>query len=223
MPKIKIPRKSTIIDMTAMCDVAFLLLSFFILATQFKPAEALEVQTPTSVQTTVAEMKNVVMVTIDKDGRVFYSLSDDLGASDNNLKAEVIEAVNTAKGLNLTDAEKQMFSMPGYYIGAPFAQMKSYLQKTPEQLAGMPLAGIPVLDTLNNELQVWMRATTDVFQGKQMNLLVKGDNNSKFPTFKAVMDAFKKNELFKFKMVTGPEGVPAGSELSKKPRENKPH
>ncbi|MFM7710399.1 MAG: biopolymer transporter ExbD, partial [Ferruginibacter sp.] len=34
MPKIKIPRKSTNIDMTAMCDVAFLLLSFFILATK---------------------------------------------------------------------------------------------------------------------------------------------------------------------------------------------
>ena len=31
MPKVKLPRKSTIVDMTAMCDVAFLLLSFFIL------------------------------------------------------------------------------------------------------------------------------------------------------------------------------------------------
>ena len=29
MPKVKIPRKSTAVDMTAMCDVAFLLLSFF--------------------------------------------------------------------------------------------------------------------------------------------------------------------------------------------------
>ncbi|HYF33267.1 MAG TPA: biopolymer transporter ExbD [Chitinophagaceae bacterium] len=218
MPKIKIPRKSTNIDMTAMCDVAFLLLSFFILATQFKPAEALEVQTPTSVQTTVAEMKNVVMITIDKSGRVFYSLSDDLGAKDNNFKAEVIEAVNEAKNLNLTAQEKAMFSFPGYYIGVPFSQLKSALQKSPEQLAGMNLPGIPVTDTLNNELQVWMRATVDVMQGKTMNLLVKGDNESKYPTFKAVMDAFKKNELFKFKMVTNPEGVPPGSELAKKAR-----
>ena len=37
MARAKIPRKSTNIDMTAMCDVAFLLLSFFILATKFKP------------------------------------------------------------------------------------------------------------------------------------------------------------------------------------------
>jgi hypothetical protein len=46
MPKLKIPRKSTTIDMTAMCDVAFLLLSFFILATKQKPPEVLTVSPP---------------------------------------------------------------------------------------------------------------------------------------------------------------------------------
>ena len=40
MPKVKIPRKSTIVDMTAMCDVAFLLLTFFILATKPIPQES---------------------------------------------------------------------------------------------------------------------------------------------------------------------------------------
>ncbi len=213
MPKIKIPRKSTIIDMTAMCDVAFLLLSFFILATQFKPPEALEVVTPTSVQTKVVDMERVVMVTMDKDGRVFFAVSDDM----DNQKAKIIEAVNTAKNLNLTASEKAMFSqMAGSYVGVPFAQLKSFLQKTPDQLAGTNLPGIPVLDTLNNELQVWMRASAEAFQGGTMNLLVKGDNDAKYPVFKAVIDAFKKNEIFKFKIVTNPENVPAGSELSKK-------
>ena len=219
MPKVKLPRKSTAIDMTAMCDVAFLLLSFFILATQFKPSEALEVVTPTSVQTTVVNMEKMVIVTMDKDGRVFFSLSDDMGSE----KAEIIDRVNTARNLNLTDAEKANFSkMPGSYIGVPFSQLKSYLQNTPDQLAGKKLAGIPVLDTLNNEMIVWMRATAETIAGTKMNLLVKGDNEAKFPTFKAVMDAFKKNEIFKFKIVTNPEGVPPGSELEKKSRNAPP-
>ena len=198
--------------MTAMCDVAFLLLSFFILATQFKPSEALEVVTPTSVQTAPADMEKVVMITMDKEGRVFFSVSDDMKEK----KGDIIDEVNTAKNLNLTDAEKNNFMLSGSYIGVPFSQLKSFLQRTPEQLAGQKLAGIPVLDTLNNELQVWMHAAATAFQGGKMNLLVKGDNDAKYPVFKAVIDAFKKNEIFKFKIVTNPEGVPEGSELSKK-------
>ena len=58
--------------MTAMCDVAFLLLSFFILATKFKPPEALSVTTPSSVSSKMAPDKNVVLVTIDKEGKVVH-------------------------------------------------------------------------------------------------------------------------------------------------------
>jgi hypothetical protein len=46
-----------------------------------------------------------------------------------------------------------------------------------------------------------------------MNLLVKGDNNAKYPSFKGAMDAFKANEQFKFSMITDPEGVPPGTDL----------
>jgi biopolymer transport protein ExbD len=214
MPKVKIPRKSTHIDMTAMCDVAFLLLSFFILATQFKPAEALAVETPTSVQTRVAEMEDVVMITIDNKGRVFFSISDD----NTDEKAKIIQAVNTAKNLGLSDQEMQSFKNSGSYIGVPFSQLKSFLQKTPDQVTALAptLPGIPTTDTLNNELVEWMRAAVGAFQGGTMNLMVKGDNKAKYPSFKGVIDAFKKNEQFKFKMITNPEGVPAGTELYKK-------
>ena len=75
MPRIKVPRKSTSVDMTAMCDVAFLLLSFFILTTKFKPSEALAVTTPSSVSSKVAPDKDVVLVTIDKDGKAYLSIS----------------------------------------------------------------------------------------------------------------------------------------------------
>ena len=71
MSRPKLPRKSTSIDMTAMCDVAFLLLSFFILTTKFKPSEAITVITPSSVASKVAPDKDVVLITIDKNGKVF--------------------------------------------------------------------------------------------------------------------------------------------------------
>src|SRR5271156_5634522 len=105
MGRAKIPRKSTNIDMTAMCDVAFLLLSFFILATKFKPPEALTVVTPSSVSSKVAPDKNVVMITMDHNDKVYFSISD----GNQSEKRDVIDALNTSKNLGLTDAEKKNF------------------------------------------------------------------------------------------------------------------
>ena len=84
MPKIKIPRKSTIVDMTAMCDVAFLLLSFFILATKQKPPEVLTITPPNSISAKVAP-EDAIIITLTKDGRTFLMLGDDAK------KAEIME------------------------------------------------------------------------------------------------------------------------------------
>lgn len=212
MPRAKIPRKSTTIDMTAMCDVAFLLLSFFILATKFKPPEALTVVTPSSVSSKVAPEKNVVMITMDKEGRVYFSVSD----GNKDQKKEIIEEINTSKNLGLSDAEKKNFSgNPSAYIGVPFSQLKSFLQKTPDDLKKIVLPGIPTKDSTNNELVDWVRAAVSAFQGGKMNLLVKGDDASKYPAFQGVIIAFKKNDQLKFQLVTNPVAAPAGSELEK--------
>jgi biopolymer transport protein ExbD len=212
MGRAKLPRKSTNIDMTAMCDVAFLLLSFFILATKFKPPEALKVETPNSVFTKIAIDRNVVMVTIDKDGKVFFSVSD----VNRPEKAEIIDAINTSKNLGLTDQEKASFSKnPVSFIGVPFSQLKKFLSLSTDEQKHVAMPGIPVKDSANNEMVDWIRAAVGAFQGGKMNILVKGDNNSKYPSFQGVIIAFKKNDQMKFQMVTNPVAVPAGSELWK--------
>jgi biopolymer transport protein ExbD len=212
MPKVKIPRKSTSIDMTAMCDVAFLLLSFFILTTKFKPSEALKVTTPNSVSNKIAPEKDVVLITLDKDGKVYLSVSDQNKAQ----KRDILDEINTSKNLGLTDAEKANFvNKPSSYIGVPFSQLKSYLQHAPEDLKNIQIAGIPVKDSANNELIYWIHAATAAFQGTRFNLLVKGDDAAKYPSFQGIIQAFKKNDQMKFSMVTNPVVVPVGSELYK--------
>lgn len=214
MPKVKVPRKSTNIDMTAMCDVAFLLLSFFILTTKFKPDEALTVVTPSSVSNKIAQTEDVVLITIDAEGKVYLSVSD----NNTEQKRAMIDAVATAKGLSLSDAQKRNFIKAGSYVGVPFSKLPSMLSMNGDQLKGVKMEGIPVTDTLNNELITWMTAAKSAFEGKKLELQVKGDAASKYPSFHGVIDAFKKNDLMKFQMVTNPENVPAGSELSKQRR-----
>lgn len=211
MPKHKVVRKTTPIDMTAMCDVAFLLLSFFILTTKFKPSEALAVVTPNSVSNKVAPQTDAVLITIDKEGQVYFSVSDE----NTSEKQALIEDINTQNKLGLTDADMKNFLRTGSYIGVPFAKLKSYLALSADQLKTTKIEGIPVLDSTNNQLTEWMRASVAAFAGKKMNLLVKGDNTSKYPSFQAVINAFKKNDQMKFQMITNPEAVPAGTELFK--------
>jgi len=214
MPKVKVPRKSTNIDMTAMCDVAFLLLSFFILTTKFKPPDALTVVTPKSVSTKSVNTKNSVTIILDKDGKAYFSVSDDNTPE----KGDIIDYVDQQKQLGLTAQQKAAFRKGGSYVGVPFSQLKSFLSMTPDQLKTLTVPGIPVTDTLNNEMTMWLRATADAFQNKQVTVFLKGDNMAKYPSLKGVIDALKKNEIMKFSMITNPEAVPAGTDLDKASR-----
>lgn len=198
--------------MTAMCDVAFLLLSFFILATKFKPPEALTVTTPSSVSSRIAPDKDVVLITMDKDNKVYLSLSD----GNTSQKQDVINEINTSKNLSLTDQEKANFvKNPAYFIGVPFSQLKSYLDQPQDALKKLNLPGIPVKDSTDNELIDWIRAAVGAFQGSKMNLLVKGDDAAKYPSFQGIVIAFKKNDQMKFQMITSPVAAPVGTELWK--------
>lgn len=206
MARPKLPRKSTNIDMTAMCDVAFLLLSFFILATEFKPAEAVEVTTPTSVASKPAPEKDVVLVSITTDGKVFLTLDDP------DQKQEVVRQLNTMRNLGISEGEIGLAANAPFF-GTPVSQLQASLKLPADKYNGATFPGIPAKDTANNEMQYWMSAIYKAYQGKKMNLLLKGDSDSKYPTLKNVIDAFKKNEFLKFQMVTNPENVPTGTEL----------
>jgi biopolymer transport protein ExbD len=66
MPKIKVPRKNISLDMTAMCDMAFLLLTFFMLTTKFKAQEAIVVDMPSSVSEIKLPENDIMVISVDK-------------------------------------------------------------------------------------------------------------------------------------------------------------
>jgi biopolymer transport protein ExbD len=204
MARPKIARKSTSIDMTAMCDVAFLLLSFFILTTKFKSSQAVEVFPPSSVSAQVAPEKDFVLVSINSNGKVFLSVDDE------KQREQIAAYFNTTKKMGLN--EKQ-FSKAEFY-GAPFSGLAQTVALPKEDQTDKILPGIPTDTTKGaNELIEWMAAVKNVYTGKKMTLLLKGDNVSKYPSFKGVITAFKKNDFLKFQMVTSPENAPDGTDL----------
>lgn len=206
MPSVKIPKKSTDNDMTPFVDVAFLILSFFMLATKFKPEEAVEVQTPSSVSADAVPEKDVFTVSVDKDGRAFVSMDNP------EFRQMLIENINKTRNLGLSPKEMKNF-IDAPSVGVPFAQLKGLLSRTPEEMKNVKQDGVPAADSTGGELFFWVRDALSVYSGRKLNFLIKADNNTKYPAFKNVLAAFKKNDQNKFLLITAPEDAPVGTPL----------
>src|SRR5687767_1467297 len=106
MPSVKIPRKSTDTDMTPFVDIAFLILTFFIMATKFKPPEPVEITTPNSVSSQALPENDAVLIVIDKDDKVYFSV---FSGKDPAVYDQIIGSINTSRNLGLTPTEMANF------------------------------------------------------------------------------------------------------------------
>lgn len=205
MPKVKMPRKSTLVDMTAMCDVAFLLLTFFMLATKFKPDEPVTVVTPSSINTKLLPDSDVIMLTVDKDGRVFFSMDGQ------PKRQQLIEDLNTQYKLGLTPAEINNFTI-GASVGTEIKNLKSYLAVKPAERKKSGLeTGIPS-DSANNEVAVWIEYARNAQGGNpKLQYCIKADNGTPYPKIKEILDTFKEKKIQKLNLVTNLETAPPGT------------
>jgi biopolymer transport protein ExbD len=188
--------------MTPFVDIAFLILSFFIMATKFKPPDIVEIKTPGSVLSQKLPENNAVMISFDSINRVFFTV---LSEKDPQKYTDIINEVNTGQNLGLTPAEIANFRNI-YMVGVPLSGVKQLLGMDAKSVEKVRQPGIPVEDTLNNELYWWVRAAKNAFAGEKLNYLIKVDGNSKYPAFEAVVAALKRNEEFKYNLITTLDG-----------------
>lgn len=207
MPKVKMPRKGTTVDMTAMCDVAFLLLTFFMLATKFKPEEPVQVTTPNSISEIPLPDKDIMMITIDPGGRLFFSIDNQL------VRKDLITSLNDEKKLGLTPQEITAFAL-GASVGTPFNQLKSYLASNPDAQKeyDKTTMGIPTDTTVTsdkNELAAWIRVARNT--NPKLRITIKADGKAAYPEIKKVIKTLEGWKIFKFNLITGLKAVPPGT------------
>lgn len=207
MPKVKMPRKSTNVDMTAMCDVAFLLLTFFMLATKFKPDEPVTVKTPSSISEIPIPDNDIMLLTVDAKGRIFFSIDN------KNMRNDLIDNMDQYKNLGLSKEEKYKFAI-GSSIGVPFSQLKSYLAAEPEQQKEFDktTAGIPADTSVtneNNELAAWIRTARNT--NPKLRIVIKADGATAYPEVNKIIRTLEGWKIFKFNLLTSLKAVPAGT------------
>lgn len=195
MPKVKVPRKSTSVDMTAMTDVAFLLLTFFMLATKFKPDEPVVVDTPSSISEIKLPESDIMQITIDKTGRVFF------GVDGQKTREDLLQRMATKYNMKFSAEEIKEFSLQSTF-GVPMDQMKQFLAMKTEERAKANFPGVPK-DSLNNELGDWIWQAR--LANNNIRVAIKGDRDADMPTVKRVMATLQEKKVNRFNFITSME------------------
>lgn len=206
MANIKTSKKSTRIDMTAMCDVAFLLLSFFIMTATSKVPEPKPVDTPASTIKAKLPERNLLTITVG-DSAVY------LGMSDRETRIAALEAMSLKYNIAFTPKEIKDFSLLDSF-GVPIDQLKSLLalenskRNKPGTQEGIPYQG----DISENELSYWVyyaNAAVIMEQQargeeklKEIEIAIKGGSKEKYPVVKKVFDILQKQNMNNFYLVT---------------------
>ncbi|GAB3180271.1 ExbD/TolR family protein [Telluribacter humicola] len=201
MGKVRPKKHPPVTDMTAMTDVAFLLLTFFIMTATFKSNEAVEIATPTSISGIKVPDENIMIISIDNSGKVFF------GVDAQATRVGMLDNIAESKGVSFTDAEKAKFSQFASF-GFPLNQLKPWLGLSVEQMKAVKQPGIPVDSTGVSELADWVYAARKA--NPQLRLALKGDNAAKFPVFKDVLTNLQSQNINKFNLITGSEQPPSG-------------
>jgi biopolymer transport protein ExbD len=208
MAKVKMSKKSTRIDMTAMCDVAFLLLSFFIMSATAKQPEPKVVDTPASTVIDKLPEEGVAVITVgDKD--VFFTIPRDI-------REETLKRMSAKYKINFTAEEyKEFVKMDGF--GVPMNQLNGLLKLTAVERGQANQPGIPY-DSVGNQLGDWVKearnANRDFLNGKlernepnvvfkDLDIAIKGDAKENYTTVKSVIDILQEQKKNRFFLVTG--------------------
>ncbi|MEL1245758.1 biopolymer transporter ExbD [Flavobacterium sp. DGU11] len=209
MAKVKISKKSTRIDMTAMCDVAFLLLSFFIMTATAKQPEPKPVDTPASTVLDKIPEEGVATITVG-DKQVFFLMPRDI-------RKATLERMSAKRGVQFTEKEYTDFEkMDGF--GVPLNKLRSLLALTAAERAKPGIqTGIPY-DSINNQLFDWVKEAREAQRElldqkiqngekdvvyKDLDIAIKGDAKEEYTTIKTVIDILRDQKKNKFFLVTG--------------------
>jgi biopolymer transport protein ExbD len=200
MAKIKMKKKSTSTDMTAMCDVAFLLLTFFILTATAKVPEALPVDTPASTVQTKFPESDLATITIGK-GKVFFDLKG------REVRKRALQLMGDKYGVTFTQEEIDKFAlMEGF--GVPIQSLSQIIAMKSADRNKAEQPGVPK-DSLDNQLKEWIynsRIANIETNDKELQIAIKGDAKEEYPAIKKVMDILQDQKINSFSLVTGLRG-----------------
>lgn len=210
MAKINRKRPSTRVDMAAMCDVAFLLLTFFVMTSTARLPEPVEVNAPASTVQIKLPDTGIATITVANERAYF-------GAVGQETRALMLEKMGAKYGLEFSEEEKQRFSLIESF-GVDISELRSFISLNgADRMKPGVQKGI-ALDSVNNQLSDWIQSAREANaqllaekevpnkERRDLDIAIKGDAEEDYPTIKRVIDILQKNGKNNFFLVTGLRG-----------------
>ena len=196
MAKIKIQKKDIWIDMTPMSDVMTLLLCFFMLTSTFLTPEPVSVTAPNSVSEVKIPEQDLLTILVTPEGKIFA------GTENKNHMKTMMETMTDKFGVQLNATQEKHF-LEDAMVGAPMAQLSTYLNLEPEKMTeAIQTLGLP-LDSINggkSEFQEWVTAARDA--NPDMKLAIKCDSKTPYSTIKKLMSELQDMNENRFQLIT---------------------
>lgn len=183
--------------MTAMCDMAFLLLTFFMLATKFKPAEAAAVSIPSSVSENKLPDTDLIILSVEKSGAVFF------GVEGETARKQLLDKIASRYRISYTEKERQEFALISSF-GTSVSDLKLLLRSDKDQRKTMQ-RGVPA-DSSNNELKELIKLAK--WASPKSQIAIKADVELDYPVVEQIISTLQDLEINKFKFVTSLETKP---------------
>lgn len=200
MSKVKMHRSTPSIDMTPMVDLAFLLVTFFMLTATATPDEPVQVSIPSSVSEMPIPERDMIIISIGKDNKVFFTVDGQF------TRAKMLREMGSIYNVSFTPEEEHDFAVLTSF-GIPIQTLKQFLDLGREDRKKIEQPGIPV-DSLNNQLKDWVLQAR--LANPRVRIAIKGDADATYPVVKKVINTLLDRKVNRFNLITGDEKMPEG-------------
>ena len=214
MSKIKVSKSNPSLDMTPMVDLAFLLVTFFMLTASVRVSEPVIVDSPSSTSDKLLP-DNVILITVDEKGKAFYNINNF------EVRKKTLEKMGQQYKITFTEKEQERFGKMTSF-GVPIAQLKEYINMDDPERLKVKSPGVP-LDSLHNELGDWIQfgrieaarqAKTQkekseslgrAFKYEPLRFAIKADGQANYIAVKEVIKVFTDKDIYRFNLITNLE------------------